>query len=499
MGTFIRPQTLRELVALDLPIAAPFLRATVPESRYSNYHAETDNNGYYKECDQYLWLLEQRIRGIVEVPVVNCTYLVRADVIPELTYQDATKRHEYVAFSDSARKAGIPQYLDNRQIYGYVGNGDGGHDLTTISNALGTAGTTKRRVLWRRPGAIGDVLMTLSLVKLHKEKHPGDWVIYQAAPSIADLLRPIMLEAGVDEVATTDEQVVCDKRVDIIGYPFHERHQATPMTRHLLEYFSEELGLRGQYAELKLRLPKRTIEPPYVTLHATSGWSMYKNWPLDRWAWVCQELKKRGIRVVQIGGPDEPAVEGVEFNRLGLTFTESLGLLANAALHIGIDSWSNHATNIIWEGRGKVPGIILWGASQLSATGYPQNQNISLGLPCQPCFRDDPKVSRVPRGVCPNPPEQSYEMPLHACMHGISREFVLDVINKQYAEGFGGQPSTTSILIRRQAHSDRTLEGDEGPSSSLLAPVVAISDESENQALPPQEAPPQFTIEQTNP
>ena len=38
-------------------------------------------------------------------------------------------RHEYVVFSDSARKAGIPQYLDNRQIYGYItfGEGDGHH------------------------------------------------------------------------------------------------------------------------------------------------------------------------------------------------------------------------------------------------------------------------------------------------------------------------------------------------------------------------------------
>ena len=57
--------------------------------------------------------------------MVHCTYLVRADVIPELTYEDATGRHEYVVFSDSARKAGIPQYLDNRQVYGYVTFGEG--------------------------------------------------------------------------------------------------------------------------------------------------------------------------------------------------------------------------------------------------------------------------------------------------------------------------------------------------------------------------------------
>ena len=96
-----------------------------PGQFYSNYHAEIDANGYYKNCDQYHWILNRHVRGVVEVPVVHCTYLVRADVIPELTYEDDSGRHEYVIFSDSARKAGIPQYLDNRQVYGYVTFGEG--------------------------------------------------------------------------------------------------------------------------------------------------------------------------------------------------------------------------------------------------------------------------------------------------------------------------------------------------------------------------------------
>ena len=120
VDNFIRAATLRELVALDLPIAAPLLRSIAPGRFYSNYHAEIDANGYYENCDQYFWILSRYVRGVLEVPVVHCTYLVRTDVIPELTYEDASRRHEYVVFSDSARKAGIPQYFDNRQVYGYI-------------------------------------------------------------------------------------------------------------------------------------------------------------------------------------------------------------------------------------------------------------------------------------------------------------------------------------------------------------------------------------------
>ncbi|MCB8877473.1 glycosyltransferase [Acidisoma silvae] len=120
VDNFIRSSTLKELVALNLPIVAPLLRSIDAGSYYSNYHAEIDENGYYRECDQYHWILNGYIRGVNEVPVVHCTYLIRSDVIPDLAYADKTERHEYVIFSESARKAGIPQYLDNRQTYGYI-------------------------------------------------------------------------------------------------------------------------------------------------------------------------------------------------------------------------------------------------------------------------------------------------------------------------------------------------------------------------------------------
>jgi hypothetical protein len=124
VDNFVRPATLRELVALDLPIVAPLLRSISPDRYYSNYHADIDANGYYIGCDQYSWVLNRHVRGIIEMPLVHCTYLVRADVLNALTYEDGTSRYEYVVFADSARKAGILQYLDNRQIYGYITFGD---------------------------------------------------------------------------------------------------------------------------------------------------------------------------------------------------------------------------------------------------------------------------------------------------------------------------------------------------------------------------------------
>jgi hypothetical protein len=128
VDNFVRPCTLHELVALNLPIVAPFLRSVGSGFLYSNYHAAVDADGYFRACDQYDWVLSRAVSGVLEVPVVHCTYLIRSDVLDDLTYEDATARHEYVIFSERARQINVPQYLDNRQVYGYIAFAQG-HDL----------------------------------------------------------------------------------------------------------------------------------------------------------------------------------------------------------------------------------------------------------------------------------------------------------------------------------------------------------------------------------
>ena len=124
VDNFIRPATLRELVALDLPIAAPLLRSIAPGRFYSNYHAEIDANGYYERLRPVL-LDTEPLRPRCDRGAGGPLHLsrsLRRDSGTDL--RGRKRRHEYVVFSDSARKAGIPQYFDNRQVYGYITFGD---------------------------------------------------------------------------------------------------------------------------------------------------------------------------------------------------------------------------------------------------------------------------------------------------------------------------------------------------------------------------------------
>jgi hypothetical protein len=82
---FVRPCTLCELVALNLPTAAPLLRSIGFGKFYSNYHAEMDAQGYDKECDHYHWVLNRWIRSVLEMPMVYFAYIICSDVLNDLT------------------------------------------------------------------------------------------------------------------------------------------------------------------------------------------------------------------------------------------------------------------------------------------------------------------------------------------------------------------------------------------------------------------------------
>jgi hypothetical protein len=135
---FLFPETLKELVKLDLPIVAPFLRyadafgenaenpveAAKREGHmsmyYSNYHDKVDNFGSIIAEDVYYKILNQEIKGLIECMCVHCTYLIKREYLSELTYLEESDRWEYMVFSNSARDKGIPQYIDNRTIYGVL-------------------------------------------------------------------------------------------------------------------------------------------------------------------------------------------------------------------------------------------------------------------------------------------------------------------------------------------------------------------------------------------
>jgi hypothetical protein len=115
---FITPTTISTLFANSHNgVIAPML---ITDKAYSNYHYDIDVNGYYKEHEFYMKVLQRKIKGLIQVPVVHCTYFIHNKFLKDIVYDDKSCRHEYVIFSNILRKKGISQYLDNRTFYGIV-------------------------------------------------------------------------------------------------------------------------------------------------------------------------------------------------------------------------------------------------------------------------------------------------------------------------------------------------------------------------------------------
>lgn len=278
-----------------------------------------------------------------------------------------------------------------------------------------------------RPGAIGDIIMTLNLIKDFKAANPGRELHYYCSGQIADQLGLVMRDAGVDEVHNCDaEQMVDYERViSLVGYPLAEGYPEQPMRRHLVEYFAAEMGLKDFVLAPRARSGQYVGDEPYLTLQVKPGWSKYKGWPYERWQAVVNALPDLKFKHLAVAG--EPVIEGAE--RVEASLLEALCLIECAQLHVGVDSFGQHAAHYLG-----VPSVVVWGSTQASAAGYPESTNISLGLPCQPCFREDAAISRMPRGPCINPPRPSYQDDTPpACTDGITVDMVVAAIRSKMA------------------------------------------------------------------
>lgn len=121
VDNFVKPDTLSKLVSRNLPVVAPLLLMADPEQpEYSNYHLLANVRGYYLDDTRYYQVLKQEIKGLIQCDVVHCTYLIRNDTFQHANWVDGSDDYEYVIFSRILRKLGIPQYLDNTEVFGYL-------------------------------------------------------------------------------------------------------------------------------------------------------------------------------------------------------------------------------------------------------------------------------------------------------------------------------------------------------------------------------------------
>ena len=275
-----------------------------------------------------------------------------------------------------------------------------------------------------RQGAIGDCLMTTPAVHALREKYPDHLIRYVTHEKSRDILEG---NSDIDEILTEPKNE--GKKV-FFCYPDKqstlrdEGYPNKPLSRHLIQIFNECAGvdqadhtmhchLSQEELDFGLDLQKELGE--YATLHTQAGWSPYKEWADEKWAQIVAFLRKdHNIPVILIGGTPNQTIDWVAKDLRGkTTIKQAISAIKHAKIHLGIDSFSNHASDAVG-----TRSIILFGSTSPKGSGYEQNKNLWKDLDCSPCYREY-EWAKEPREKCP------YDK---RCMNSITVEDVIEAI-----------------------------------------------------------------------
>jgi ADP-heptose:LPS heptosyltransferase/glycosyltransferase involved in cell wall biosynthesis len=252
----------------------------------------------------------------------------------------------------------------------------------------------------QRPGALGDVLCTTAAVAELRKKYPNAHIRYVTHQSAFPIL-----EGNPDINEVTDESKQADKIIQF-NYPMREGYPDKPMRRHLGVYFAEDAEVslsRGWKPVLHLLADSQVAlehKKPIITFAVRTGWSRYKEWPLERWSELIKAFPD--YQFLQLGAAGEPKIEEAQYMCGKLTLRESFSVLKQSALFVGLDSVFNHVAAAL-----EVPAVILFGSTSPIGSGYPSALNVWGNLECSPCYREDNAIAVHKKPPCP------YE---HECM-----------------------------------------------------------------------------------
>tara|TARA_R100001377_G_scaffold71991_1_gene47718 strand:+ start:512 stop:1915 length:1404 start_codon:yes stop_codon:yes gene_type:complete len=87
---------------------------------YANFHNVACPSGYFAENDMYYNIWSRKVKGLIKVDTLHCTYFINNNTLKDVTYNDGSGRYEYAILAHALRKKGINQYMDNTRFFGFL-------------------------------------------------------------------------------------------------------------------------------------------------------------------------------------------------------------------------------------------------------------------------------------------------------------------------------------------------------------------------------------------
>jgi hypothetical protein len=131
----------------------------------------------------------------------------------------------------------------------------------------------------------------------------------------------------------------------------------------------------------------RSTRPRIVVQSSGLGAAMpirTKEWSVDRMQVVVDALHRdhADVEILQVGTATDPPLSNVVDYRGRTTIREAAGLLAGAAVFVGLVGFLMHLARAV-----ETPSVIVFGGREHpSQSGYAANRNLFTELPCSPCW-----------------------------------------------------------------------------------------------------------------
>ena len=327
-----------------------------------------------------------------------------------------------------------------------------------------------RKVLFFKPGAIGDLLHTLPALKAFKQKYPAANITVVVSPGLESLIQgtPVAESVLVFDKAKLKKKFrdfiafglrLRDEHYDLfvdfqpsarsfflrqlsgasrkLVYRKQKRFGATERRLHAVDNFMATLRPIGVSNSVEIiQLPvtdeaRRSVDnflihhaydvsKPLIALNCSVGAARpARNWFPERFSVLADRLiRELGAAVIFIGGKeDRQLVSGVmsamrekAFSAAGeLSIAESAALLAQCKCLVSSDTGPLHLATAV-----QTPVIGLYGSTDPRRTGPigKKNQVLMKNLPCVPCERK----------ICP--------LNTLECMDAISIDDVFEAVRK---------------------------------------------------------------------
>lgn len=249
---------------------------------------------------------------------------------------------------------------------------------------------TQSEINLYRPGELGDVIMSLAVVRAIRERNPGARITF--ITHFHELLAGHPLLHRVISV----EQAQSERLRNVISLRYEI---FIPLRLHVIDYLAGCVGLSGVAREIplpdftsELGDLRRRIPParPWVAVCRTAGpFTPNKDWPAERWDELVRRLNPTAT-VIELGStrPLAFAREGARHVDLRgqTTQREYCALISLADLVITPVTSSVHIAAAYG-----VPTLSVLGGYELPEnTAYPHHTALHRTIRCSPCWLQTP-------------------------------------------------------------------------------------------------------------